>query len=255
MQRKLLWLLCCIALTVATVFAQEDEDEPVPPRRHAAAKLGGAAGFTQNLLFINLDPINSWISKGLGAPFDKEPIFLYGGQAYGYILVLPNVRVGGMGGSGTIRSQSVDLSSNTTRKVDLSAGFGGVTIDYVIPLIPRVDLSLGTLIGWGGMSVKLTRDQGTPKVWDNVWTNFGTAPSISEYSQTLSGSFFIYQPQANLEVAVLRWLGVRVGVGYMGTIGNSWKLDDNYDLIGVPNDINSHGFMINGGIFVGTFIF
>jgi hypothetical protein len=255
MQRKLLWLLCCVALTVTTIFAQEDEEEPVPPRKHAASKLGGAAGFTQNLLYLNLDPINDVLGRNLAAPFDKGPMVLLGAQGYGYILVLQNVRVGGMGGSGTMRSTSVDLATKTTRNVDLSAGFGGVTFDYVIPIVPRLDLSVGTLIGWGGMSIKMTRDQGTPKVWDGLWADFGRGQSVTEYSRMLSGSFFIYQPQANLEFALLRWLGLRVGVGYMGTLGNSWKLDDTYELLSVPSNINSRGVMINGGLFLGTFIF
>jgi len=37
--------------------------------------------------------------------------------------------------------------------------------------------------------------------------------------------------------------------------GSDWKSDDKSDLIGVPNNISGKGFMINGGIFLGTFLF
>jgi hypothetical protein len=33
----------------------------------------------------------------------------------------------------------------------------------------------------------------------------------------------------------------------------SWQVDDKYDLLGVPSKISGKGFMINAGLFVGTF--
>lgn len=237
-------------------LAQDDEEEPLPPRRHTQTKIGGAIGFTQNLLFFDLDPINQVLRNSNAAEFEKGPMVLLGGQGYGYILVIPNLRLGGIGGSGSIKSRSLDLSTQTRRDVELSVGFGGVTIDYVIPVVPRVDVACGVLLGSGGTTIKMTRDRGTAKVWGNIWNEFGDViGTTNEYTHTLSGSFFVYQPSVNVEYAVLRWLGLRAGVSYLGMAGNSWKLDEKYDLVGVPDKISGRGFMINGGIFLGTFIF
>src|SRR5689334_18367373 len=173
MRRFLLLLFCLTALLQLQAAAQEDDDEPLPPpRRHGQTKIGGAAGFTQDLLFLNLDPINEVLRQNNAAELATGPVVLLGGQGYGYILLLPNVRVGGIGGSGTIRSKS--LQGLTRRDVELSVGFGGVTIDYVIPIVPRVDLTVGGVLGGGGMSLKLTRDAGYPKSWDGVWGQFGS---------------------------------------------------------------------------------
>ncbi len=247
-------LLLMLSLSTLVVAQGEDEDEPLPPpRKSGTVKFGGAGGFTQNILFLNLDEINRVLGANNSAPFDGNALLLTGGQGYGYIMVLPNLRIGGMGASGTRVSKS--LLGVTVREVDLSVGFGGVTIDYVIPVVPRLDIAVGGLLGWGGMSLTMSRDDGTPWTWNGAWTDFGSPSSAQNYTRKLSGSFFVYQPNVNVEVALLRWLGLRIGAGYMGMAGNDWKVDDRYELLGVPDDVNGRGWMINGGIFVGTFLF
>lgn len=256
---KLSIFLFCLFLTITTsVLAQDDDDEPLPPPHgHSQTKIGGAGGFTQNFLFLDFSPINQFLRNNNAAPFNQSPIVMLGGQGYGYILVLQNVRIGGIGASGSVTSKSLD-ALGIERDVNLSVGYGGVTIDYVYPVMSRVDVTAGIVLGTGSMNIKMTRDDGSAKTWDGIWntTNgFGSNQPISNYSSTLSGSFFMYQPNINVEVAVLRWLGLRVGVSYNGLAGGSWKVDDQYDLFGVPDNINGKGFMINGGIFLGTFIF
>lgn len=253
---KRIFLLALIIFAMAaTVVAQQDEDEePIPPpKKSAGPKFGGAAGFTQNLLFLDMGPINQVLAANNFAPFSGDGLFMTGGQGYGYVMFLQNFRIGGMGGSGTRISTS--LSGNTRRDVELSAGFGGVTLDYVIPVIPRLDVTTGVFLGAGGMSFTIRRDDGSAKTWGTEWSQLGSNDSVYNLSTKLSGSFFVIQPNVNFEFAILRWLGVRVGVGYMGMIGNNWKVDDTYDFIGVPDNVNARGWMINGGLFLGTFIY
>ncbi|HUN65316.1 MAG TPA: hypothetical protein VMW43_04385 [Bacteroidota bacterium] len=255
MNRHLILMLLLLSLT-GVILAQDkdDEDEPLPPPRKASAtKFGGAAGYTQNLLFLNIDPINQALKSANAAPFDGNGLFMTGGQGYGYIMFLPNVRIGGMGASGTRTSTSIQ--GTTVRTTELSAGYGGVTIDYVMPVLPRLDVTAGLLLGAGGLSLTMTRDEGVPKVWDSVLTQLGGTGSASQYTAKMSGAFFVYQPSVNVEVALLRWIGIRVGASYMGLVGSDWKFNDRYDLAGVPDNINSKGWMINGGIFIGTFMY
>ncbi len=247
-------MLVLLSTASMMIAQQDDEDEPIPPPHKASGpKFGGAAGFTQNLLFLDMTPINQILSANNCAPFGGNGLFMLGGQGYGYVMFLPNLRVGGMGGSGT--RMSTAIQGNTRREVELSAGFGGVTIDYVIPVVPRLDVATGVLLGAGGMSFTMRRDNGSARVWDNAWSQFGSNDSVYNYSTKLSGSFFVIQPNVNIEVALLRWLGLRVGAGYMGMIGSNWRVDDNYDLFNVPDNISGRGWMINGGLFLGTFLY
>jgi len=252
-------LLSLLFLLTLPILAQEDEEEaPLPPKRSSQAKLGGAGGFTQNLLFLNLDPINEVLKKSNAAAFGKTPMLLLGGEGFGYIMLVPNLRIGGLGAGGTLTSRSIDTSiyPNMRRDVELSVGFGGMTIEYVVPVIPRLDVAFGVMLGAGSMKIKMSRNANPNKIWNTVWDDFGNNnAAIYEYTHNLSGSFFIYQPHLNIEYSILRWVAIRVGVTYNGMSGSDWKFDEKYDLVGVPGKMNGNGLMINGGIFLGTFLF
>jgi hypothetical protein len=264
MYRLFIYIVCLIFVLSIPILAQEDEEIPSPPQRHAQAKIGGAGGFTQNLLFLNLDPINEILKNSNAIPFKKNPMLLLGGQGYGYIMVVPNLRIGGLGAGGSMIQKSLDTSGNkfgkknVRRDVELSVGFGGVTVEYAISVIPQLDVALGLMLGGGSTSIRMTRNIDSEKMWGDVWDEYGSsvdAHRSDEYTRNLSGSFFIYQPSLNIEYAVLRWVGLRLGVSYNGMMVNKWTLDDKYDIIGVPDKISGKGFMINGGIFLGTFLY
>jgi hypothetical protein len=257
MQRFLMLILLMFFITSPLLVAQQKEEEEIlPPKQHAESKIGGAGGFTPAWLFVDVDPLNKFLASADAAQFDGGGTLLLGGQGYGYIMLLPNVRVGGMGASGSRKTTSYDKTSKIRRDVELSVGFGGVTIDYVIPVIPRLDVACGGLLGAGSLDIKMTRDDGSAKLWGDVLGDFGNpATATLNYTRKLSGSFFVYQPSVNVEYAVLRWFGVRVGISYFGMAGGDWKMDDRYDLLGVPDKINGKGWMINTGVFLGTFLF
>jgi hypothetical protein len=256
---RFLIILCLIFLFAIPLISQEDEESvPTPPRRSVPAKIGGAGGFTQNLLFLDLNPINNFLKMSGAATFDKTPMLLLGGQGYGYIMLVQNLRIGGLGASGVLKTAAIDtgIDPNIRRDVELSVGFGGMTIEYVLPVFPRLDVSAGIMLGAGSTSIRIWRNQNPNKIWDNIWNEYGAYANASfDYNHTLTGSFFVYQPQLNIEYAVLRWVGIRVGVAYNGMSAPEWKFDDKYDLIGVPSNISGKGLMINGGIYLGTFLF
>jgi hypothetical protein len=256
MRRWFILFAAGLALVVSPLLAQvEDHPEPVPPKRASAVKLGGGIGLSPSWLFLDMDPINSVLSSANAAPFSDGSLYMSGIQGYAYILFIPNLRVGGLGAGGSMESSSLEVATSTRRNVKLSVSMGGVTVDYVIPVIPRVDLTVGTMLGGGTMKLAMTRDNGTGKVWGDLWGELGGSAPAPEYSRTLEGSFFLYQPSVTVEVAVMRWLGLRVGGSYLGASGNSWKLDDQYDVAGVPDNIRPKGFTLTTGLYLGTFIF
>jgi hypothetical protein len=218
-------------------------------------KLGFAAGFSPSWLSLDLAPVNAVLAASNAATFSKGSLYMSGIQGYAYILFVPNLRVGGLGASGSMESSSLEIATNTRRTVELSVGVGGVTIDYVVPVIPRLDVTVGTMIGGGHMKFLMTRDNGTGKVWGDLWSDYGSGQPAAEYARTMEGSYFMYEPNVGVEVAVMRWLGVRASVGYLGTSGNSWTLDERYDITGVPDAVNPKGFRFSTGVFLGTFIF
>jgi hypothetical protein len=251
----LLAVVFTLALAAPVLSQIEDHPEPVPPKRASAVKLGGGIGIAPQWLFLDLDPLNSVLAASNAATFSDGSLYMSGIQGYAYIILVPNLRVGGIGAGGSLESSSLEQSTNTRRNVKLSVNLGGVTVDYVIPVVPRIDLTVGGMLGGGTMKLAMNRDDGSGKVWTDIWGELGSGQPAAEYTRTLEGSFFLYQPTVSVEVALTRWLGMRVGGSYLGAAGNSWKLDDRYDVVGVPDDIRPKGFMLTTGLFLGTFIY
>ena len=242
-------LLTVLVLSVS--FSQED---PIPPKRSKAAKIGGLGGFTPSLLFVDVKEINSFLQAGSAAPLKNDGVFLTGGAGAAYIMVVPNLRVGGMGMSGSIKSTSLH-GSGLRRDVELSVGFGGMTFEYVVPVIERLDVAFGAMLGGGGIDLTLRKNFGGQNTWksEQGWLGDPGNLSNSTTTQRLNGVFFVFLPSVNFEYAVLSWVGIRLGASYVGMAAPSWKVDDEYELLGVPSNVSGRGFMINAGLFVGTF--
>lgn len=246
--------ICVLILTVASVcLAQE---EPIPPKRSKAGKIGGLFGYTPGWLFVDTAPINNFILLNKGAALKTSGVYLNGIGGSAYIMFVPNLRVGGLGMSGKSSSTSLD-AFGVRRDVELNVGFGGVTVEYVLPLAERLDIGFGIMLGGGGLDITLRQDNGTALNWTGEWGNFGTGTynqaQLINSTRKLTGSYFVVVPSVNVEYGILAWIGARLGVSYVGMLAPSWKVDDKYELLGVPSNISGRGFMINAGFFVGTF--
>jgi hypothetical protein len=251
-------LFALLAFSFQSISLAQDDDIPIPPTRSRAAKIGGFVGFTPGWLSVNVNPLNAFITGAGGSPLKDNGVFMTGWEGEFYVLfILPNLRMGGVGMSGSISSSAVD-QAGIRRDVELRAGWGGVNIEYVVPIVPRLDFAFGAVLGTGGIDVTLREDAGGAKTWSSEWGSFGSGnyqsgSQVSSVTRKLTGSYFIWVPSARVEYAVIGWLAIRLGVSYAGMSSPSWKLDDKYDLAGVPGDISGKGFMVNGAILIGTF--
>ena len=142
-------LLVLFGLT--SVRAQEP---PIPPRRGAAPKVGLFIGFTPSWLKVDVTPVNEFLAGSGAAPLDDQGIFMMGGSGAIYILVIKNFRVGGMGLSGSTSNSGVD-AAGIRRDVTLAVGLGGLTFEYVVPIVRRLDFAFGTMVGWGSTTLTL----------------------------------------------------------------------------------------------------
>jgi len=211
-------------------------------------KLGGAGGFTPRYLFLNTKDLNIFLAKGKAGQLSNKGILMYGGEGYGYIMFLKNIRMGGMGASGTVTTE------NLLREFQLDISYGGFFVGYVQPIAPRFDIALDVTLGGGEMNLRLWRTNNSKVVWDDIWTHFGDSLySENKYSQQIDGEFYTYQISLNIEYAILEWLGMRVGAGYVGMTSPEWKLDAKNKIVGFPSSISGKGISLNFGIFAGFF--
>ena len=249
--RRFLSVLALILLINQLAPAQE---EPIPPKRSRMVKMGLYGGYTPGWLFVDVKPINTFLTAGHGAALKDDGVLMTGGAGAAYIMVLPNVRVGGMGMSGGLKSTALE-ANGIRRDARLTVGLGGLTFEYVVPIVERFDVAFGGMLGWGATELTLRQSNGGSNTWVGEQELFGswTAGNPGNMTRTLDGSFFLWAPTVNVEYAILSWLAVRVGAAYVGMSFPSWQVDGEYELLGVPSDISGKGFMIQGGLFVGTF--
>lgn len=251
--KKALQFLLLLCVAASTLSAQE---EPIPPKRSQMAKVGLFGGFTPGWLNVDVQPFNDFITHAGGAALASGGMFMYGGGGAIYIIVLPNVRLGGVGMSGSLKSTAVDAVSGIRRDAQLDAGFGGLTIEYVVPFTERLDLAMGGMLGWGGVDLTMRATNGSANLWNNEYKMFNSPnlPSpTNNLTRVYSGKFFVVVPSVNLEYSFLGWLGGRIGVSYVGMFFPSWQVDGNYDFLEVPSSVSGKGFMVQAGLFLGTF--
>lgn len=251
--KKTLLVLSLIAMVGSYVFAQE---EPIPPKRTKMGKVGLFGGFLPGWLSVDVTSINDFIVHANGVPLSNNGVFMLGGGGAVYVMVLPNVRLGGVGMSGSLKSTGIQSPpSDIRRDAKLNIGYGGVSIEYVIPIIERLDFAAGIMLGGGGIDLTMRVSNGGNNTWGSEQTFLATGigGTTNNVTRTYSGAFFIWSPMVNVEYAILGWLAFRVGASYLGMSFPSWKVDGNYELLGVPSGVSGKGFMVQGGVLLGMF--
>ena len=255
-------LVAILALGVTLARAQ---DEPIPPKRSHMVKVGLFGGFTPGMLFPDVGPINSFLAAGGAAPLKTNGVFMYGGGGAAYIMLVPNLRVGGVGMSGSISSTSLDKATNIRRDAQMKIGYGGLTVEYVLPIWERFDFAFGTMLGTGGMDLTLRKSNGGSNTWGAeqgylgsfgggftpAGADLGSPPD--NMTRILTGSFYIVIPSVAFEYAITGWFAVRLGASYVAMFAPTWRVDSNYDLLGVPSSVKGNGFMANLALLIGTF--
>lgn len=253
--KRIIAIAVLLTIAALTTFAQdEDTSDDSNSFRRSKSKVGGAGGFTPAWGLFKFDEINKVLkSSGLPEIPKSDPMYLAGGEGYGYIMFLRNVRMGGRGMSGTISSASYDPTTNTKKSVDYRVSYGGFLIDYVMPVGDRLDVSVGLVLGGGSVDITMNRDNGSFKQWNNIWTEFGRNDTTRNTTQHLNGSFFALQPHASIEYALLRWFQIRVGVTYPYMTNATWKLENEKEILNVPDKLKPDGPVITAGIMFGFF--
>ena len=234
--------------------------------RYYDAPFGGGGGFTPGWIFPKFDELNKEL-KQFGVPeFNNSGFFTSGGGGFIYLGFIKNLRVGGMGFSGSksvsgigstlilidkLYNQNTQLE-NLNKEVDYSIGGGGLTIEYTLPLVRTFGISVGTIIGGGSTQIDIYKNSGSFS-WDNVWTDILSPVSSTNTHRTIKNSFWFFTPTLNIDIPFLRFMIFRIGGGYQVTFANSWKIDNDNDLSNVPSGLNGNSFYIQTGILVGFF--
>lgn len=243
MKKLLIFILILISLKVA--IAQEGEDVGW------VARFGAAGGFSPTVVFPNVDAVNTQI-KIMGLEnLSSKGMFVYGGGGYAYIMLVDNLRIGGIGLSGT---QSVSgFNNGFNKEVKYNYGLGGVTVEYSLPFIKNIAVSVGAIIGAGSSSIEIFQNQNNFS-WGGIWNDVSNKATQNIYKK-ISNSFLTIAPTLNVDIPLSRFIAFRIGGGYITTFASSWKVDNDQDIGNVPSDLSSSSFFIQTGIYFGLIAF
>jgi hypothetical protein len=220
-------------------------------KQYFDSPFGGGGGFIPGWYIPNMDPLNEQL-KALGASeLPKSGIFTTGGGGFIYLGVIKNLRIGGLGFGGS-RSEDGNIilqNSSFNFETVYSISGGGLTIEYTLPFVKNIGISVGALLGGGSVTIETFKNRGSFN-WENIWNESTPTENIS---RTFENNFWIISPTINVDIPFYRFLAFRIGGGYQISLGDTWAIENDKDLSGVPSDLNGNSFFINTGIFIGFF--
>ena len=133
------------------------------------SKFGIAGGLTTSWMFPNYDEINKQLPAfGINEELSGG-ILTWGGSGYVYLMIVDDLRIGGMGSSGT---QSLSATTNGfNREIKYGLSGGAFTVEYTLPFIKKIGISVGGMIGGGELTVDLYQSNDEFS-WQETWTEF-----------------------------------------------------------------------------------
>jgi hypothetical protein len=250
MKMKLTLTSVLVIIFAITLLPQE--------KKYFDSPFGGGGGFTPGWIFPNIDPLNDKISpdltiNGLGTPgIDKlaeNGLFTSGGAGFIYLGFVPGLRLGGMGFGGGTSGKSAADPEGYIYEAEYSIGGGGLTVEYTLPFFKSFGISLGAILGGGGIQIDLYKNKG-----DEDWLTLGSTDPNS-FHHTLNNNYWFFSPTLNFDFPFYRFLNLRIGGGYHLTIAEDWEIDNERDIRNVPSGLNGRALFLQLGIFAGFFSF
>jgi len=239
MYKKL--LLSVFLLSNIMIFGQSGQFFDAP--------FGGGIGYVPAWYIPNIDPINVQLNEIGMSELSSSGFYSSGIAGYLYVGFVKNLRIGGMGYGGSLST------SDENREVIYSLGGGGVTLEYTLPFIKDLGISVGAAIGAGNLELDLYRNSGN-FIWEGTWGEFSNPDSSTgSFNRKLKNSYWMFTPTINLDYPIYRFVSLRLGVGYQITFADDWTADNDQPVANVPSDLNSNSFFIQSGIFIGFFSF
>ena len=216
------------------------------------SKFGLAGGLTATWMFPNYDDINKQLpALGINDKFEGG-LLVWGGSGYVYLMVVDNVRIGGMGYGGS--SSVANYVDGYNREIIYGLGGGAFTIEYTFPFIKRIAVSVGGMIGGGKLTIEQYQNNSNFS-WQNTWDEFNNTEGTRDISRRIMNDYFTLTPTLNVDVPLTRFLAIHVGAGYQFTMSESWTVDNDQLLSGVPGSLNGDAFFIQTGIYLGFFAY
>ncbi|MDA3860079.1 MAG: hypothetical protein PF445_02540 [Melioribacteraceae bacterium] len=216
------------------------------------SKFGLAGGLTTAWMFPNYDEINKQLPKfGISEKLSGG-LLTWGGSGYVYLMIVDDLRIGGMGFGGTQSLASVSSGFNREIKYGLSGG--AFTLEYTLPFVKKIAISIGGMIGGGKLTVEQYQNNDNFS-WQETWDEFNNPGNTENFSRRIESNYITLTPTINIDVPLTRFFAIRVGSGYQFTMSESWTIENDKSIESVPSSLNGDAFFIQTGIYLGFFAY
>lgn len=181
----------------------------------------GGGGFTPMFVQDDFKDLGDLMtSLGLeGTPLSDEGVVMWGGSGQGY--VGNGWFLGGFGNFGgldkNVKAAHSDSVTIVKRKVTLSMGYGGLTVEKRLAPFSWMVISGGVGLGFGGIDLNVTQDDGEFS-WDNINDELiDTKSTVVNFSK----NYAIAHPRASVMLKLTGWMRLRAEYGYLYGYGFS----------------------------------
>jgi hypothetical protein len=198
------WFVVGLLLISAALSVTGQQADP-------AAQGFGFGGLSAGLFMPDLAPVNTYLIDNDLEPF-SSPFYTFGGRGRGG--VLGGISAGGLGWGGSVVSRTGSIQAS------LAMGFGGVEIGHVVGGDERSLLTVGIVLGAGGVGLSL-RDTNLVPPPCPVNSPAGCLPMPLDLH---AGRIFLaVEPFLSMQVQPLGILGFEIHLGWLiPLLGFQW---------------------------------
>ncbi|NQV41545.1 MAG: PDZ domain-containing protein [Candidatus Marinimicrobia bacterium] len=210
-----------------TQLKMAGEDKKEKKRKNSRGYGGG--GFTPMLVqdeFVDVEELLNEL--GLNSlPFSSDGMMMWGGSGQGY--VGNGWFLGGFGNFGSAgntvdvyHTSDVANADPIERKINMSMGYGGLTIEKRLAPFSFMTIGGGVGLGLGGIDVNVTQDEGNFD-WGNTLSD--QLIDTRSTSVNFSKNYAIVHPRANVMIKLTGWMRLKAEYGYLYGYGftDGWK--------------------------------
>ncbi len=209
-------------------FLSEDEDTEIEwyedesgrrKKRKSGFFRGGAGGWDYYLFpEMNLSSLNTELTA-IGLDALPTSLEMMGGG--GWVFMGKNIRIGGFGAGGSLSSNDKN-AQDIAQDINFRLNLSGFLIEKVFHPFSKTEIYLGTTLGSGKASLKITQQKGKPD-WDEIWQGLNTTDTDEYYQLKMKSRFFTAMPALGFRYNILRWIGIGANVGYLYGEAKDWS--------------------------------
>ncbi len=135
---------------------------------------------------------------------------------------------------------------------DFSA-LNSVTKNFGVSQLPKSGMLV--IGGSGKAEIDIYQNKGFLG-WQSLWGEVSNSSKTTKnINRRLTNKYFTITPTLNVGISLNRFIAFRIGGGYLLPFNNTWKVDNDKELINTSGNLRLNSFSIQTGLFIGFFAF